>query len=301
MNEPKVRAVTVKNRPSQLIKLMRPHQWMKNVFVLTGLIFGHAWSSPLMLLKVGTAAVAFCLLSSAIYILNDLMDRENDRRHPKKRFRPLAAGTVTPMVAMNLSLLLAGVALTLGFLVGPWAGTILLGYGLLNTAYSIRLKHVVILDVFCIALGFMFRILVGTLGVGIPPSQWLLLCGLMVTLFLGFAKRRAEILALSGEKTKHRQVLAKYHPVVLDEMMGVCATGVIISYSLYTMSAETITMHQTDSLIYTVPFVMYGLFRYLFVLHNDQKGGDPSKDLFRDRHILASVIGWGTMTLALIV
>jgi 4-hydroxybenzoate polyprenyltransferase len=177
---------------------------------------------------------------------------------------------------------------------------ILLGYALMNLAYSLRLKHVVLLDVFIIAAGFMLRILAGTLGVGIPPSQWLLLCGLMVTLFLGFTKRRAELAALNEGGVAHRKVLAHYSPVLLDKMIGITASGVVMSYSLYTMSPDTIRVHGTANLIYTVPFVLYGVFRYIYLLHKQDGGGDPSRELVRDKHLVLAVLAWGVVTVWLL-
>ena len=170
----------------------------------------------------------------------------------------------------------------------------------MNLAYSLELKHVVILDVFIIATGFMLRILAGTLGLGIPPSQWLLLCGLMVTLFLGFSKRRAEINALSDGKSEHRKVLDEYSSLLLDKMIVITAAGLIMSYSLYTMSPETIRIHRTENLIYTVPLVIYGVFRYIYLLHYQQSGGDPSRDLVRDPHMLIVMLCWLVTTIALI-
>ncbi len=177
---------------------------------------------------------------------------------------------------------------------------ILIGYALMNIAYSLRLKHVVILDVFIRATGFILRILAGMLGVGIPSSQWLLLCGLMVTLFLGFTKRRAEIIALAEDKSSHRKVLEHYSPVLLDKMIGITASGVIMSYSLYTMNTDTIRIHGTAYLIYTVPFVMYGVFRYIYLLHHQSRGGDPSHDLVRDPHLFIVVGAWLAATILLI-
>jgi 4-hydroxybenzoate polyprenyltransferase len=203
---------------------------------------------------------------------------------------------VTIAFAGRLGIMLALLGLLLGYLVSYKIAVILSLYIALNLAYSLKLKNIVILDVFCISAGFMLRILSGTVGLGIPPSKWLLLCGMMITLFLGFAKRRAEILALTHHKEEHRQVLRHYGPIFLDELIGICATGVIISYSLYTMSADTIRIHQTENLIYTIPFVIYGLFRYLFLLHHTHQGGDPSNDLIKDPHIIVSVIGWALMT-----
>ena len=283
-----------------LMRLMRPHQWVKNAFVFTGLLFGHAWHDAYLVMQVMLAFAAFCLVSSAVYISNDMVDLEQDRRHPRKGQRPLAAGQVGISAAVMLAALLGVLGLVLAYSASPAVLSILAGYALMNIAYSLWLKHVVILDVFIIATGFMLRILAGTLGVGIPPSQWLLLCGLMVTLFLGFTKRRAEIIALTDDKNAHRKVLEHYSPVLLDKMIGITAAGLIMSYSLYTMNPDTIRIHGTANLIYTVPFVMYGVFRYIYLLHHQSRGGDPSHDLVRDPHLLVVVGTWLIATILLI-
>ena len=279
---------------------MRPYQWVKNTFVFTGLMFGHAWHDPNLVTQVVVAFIAFCLVSSAVYIINDIVDLEQDRHHPKKFQRPLASGRVSIMAAAMLAGLLGVLGLGLAYAASKIVLLILVAYALMNIAYSLRLKHVVILDVFIIASGFMLRILAGTLGVGIPPSQWLLLCGLMVTLFLGFTKRRAEIIALAEDKAAHRKVLEHYSPVLLDKMIGVTAAGLIMSYSLYTMNPDTIRIHGTPNLIYTVPFVMYGVFRYIYLLHHQRRGGDPSHDLVRDPHLFIVVGAWLVTTILLI-
>jgi 4-hydroxybenzoate polyprenyltransferase len=284
----------------QLLRLMRPYQWVKNLFVFTGLLFGHAWHDPHLVIQAVIAFSAFCLLSSAIYTFNDIVDLEQDRLHPKKARRPLASGAVSVSAAAILAALLTVAGLALAYASSLIVLAILLGYGLMNIAYTLRLKHVVILDVFIIATGFMLRILAGTLGIGIPPSKWLLLCGLMVTLFLGFTKRRAEIFALNEDKANHRKVLEHYSPVLLDKMIGITAAGLIMSYSLYTMNADTIRIHGTANLIYTVPFVMYGVFRYIYLLHHQSRGGDPSHDLVRDPHLLIVVGAWLVTTFLLI-
>ncbi|HEY0665425.1 MAG TPA: decaprenyl-phosphate phosphoribosyltransferase [Gallionella sp.] len=284
----------------EMLRLMRPHQWVKNGFVFTGLLFGHAWHDAALVGQVVVAALAFSLVSSCIYIINDIADREQDRVHPKKKSRPLAAGTVSVASAAVLAALLALAAIGMAYWVSVTALWIIAGYALMNLAYTFRFKHVVILDVFIIAAGFMLRILIGTLGVDIPPSQWLLLCGLMVTLFLGFTKRRAEIIALTDDKASHRRVLEHYSPVLLDKMITITAAGLIMSYSLYTMNPDTIRIHGTANLIYTVPFVMYGVFRYIYLLHHQNRGSDTAHDLARDPHMLAVVGGWLAATLWLI-
>jgi len=291
--------LTFNNMPD-LLRLMRPHQWVKNTFVLTGLLFGHAWHDPTLVVHAIIAFAAFCLISSTIYVINDIVDIEQDRHHPTKSKRPLPSGQVTIPTAKVFAIIL-GLA---GFAMACWASPkvvyILLAYAVMNLAYSFRLKHVVILDVFIIATGFMLRILAGTLGLGIPPSQWLLLCGLMVTLFLGFSKRRAEIIALSDDKSSHRKVLEQYSPLLLDNMIVITAAGLIMSYSLYTMNPDTIRIHGTANLIYTVPFVIYGVFRYIYLLHHQRSGGDPSKDIVRDPHLITILAAWLVTTILLI-
>jgi 4-hydroxybenzoate polyprenyltransferase len=288
------------NKLLDLLRLMRPHQWVKNTFVFTGLLFGHAWHDAHLVAQVFTAFAAFCLVSSAVYVFNDIIDVEQDRLHPKKSSRPLASGRVGIPAAAVLAGVLGVSGFVLAYCASPVVLAILAGYAVMNVAYSLRLKHVVILDVFIIATGFMLRILAGTLGVGIPPSQWLLLCGLMVTLFLGFSKRRAEILALAEDKAAHSRVMEHYSPVLLDKMIGITSSGVILSYRLYTMNADTIRIHGTPNLIYTVPFVMYGVFRYIYLLHHQSRGGDPSHDLVRDPHLFVAVGAWLVATILLI-
>ena len=283
-----------------LLRLMRPHQWVKNSFVLTGLLFGHAWHDPVFVTHAIIAFAAFCLVSSTVYVINDIVDIEQDRHHPTKCKRPLPCGKLTISTAAIFAVLLGISGFTLASYASTTVVTILLIYVVMNLAYSLKLKHIVILDVFIIATGFMLRILAGTLGLGIPPSQWLLLCGLMVTLFLGFSKRRAEIIALSDDKSTHRRVLEQYSPLLLDKMIVVTAAGFIMSYSLYTMNPDTIRIHGTANLIYTVPFVIYGIFRYIYLLHHQSSGGDPSKDLVRDPHLLIVLSGWLISTIALI-
>ncbi|MBI3902764.1 MAG: decaprenyl-phosphate phosphoribosyltransferase [Nitrosomonadales bacterium] len=287
-------------RLNELLRLMRPHQWVKNAFVFTGLLFGHAWHDANLVSSALMACAAFCLVSSAVYVFNDIVDVEQDKLHPKKSQRPLAAGKVSLPAAVVLAALLGVTGLVLGKFASNVVAVILLAYASMNVAYTLRLKHVVILDVFIIATGFMLRILAGTLGIGIQPSQWLLLCGLMVTLFLGFTKRRAEIIALNEDKAAHRKVLEHYSPVLLDKMIGVTAAGLIMSYSLYTMNADTIRIHGTPNLIYTVPFVMYGVFRYIYLLHHQNRGGDTAHDLVRDPHLLIVVGVWLVTTVLLI-
>lgn len=276
---------------------MRPKQWVKNGFVFTGLLFSNEYNNPALIPKVILTFIAFCLVSSCVYTFNDIYDCESDKLHSKKKFRPIASGEVTVQQAAWLSFFLGVVGLLLGYCVSLTVLALLAVYIVINIFYTYWLKNVVILDVFCISAGFMLRIMAGTLGVGIPPSKWLLLCGMTVTLFLGFAKRRAELLIRAPER---REVLRKYSGTMLDQILAICATSSIITYSLYTMSADTIRIHQTDNLIYTVPFVIYGLFRYIYLLHKRKQGEDPSQDLFRDPHIVGAATGWAILTFYLV-
>ena len=285
----------------ELLRLMRPKHWVKSLFVFAGLLFGGVWNDSQLLWQVLAAAVGFSLVSSAVYILNDIADREVDRRHPLKRERPLAKGSVSLSAAVILALLSCIAGGLAGYAASPIVALLLLLYGVLNIAYSFGLKRVVILDVFIIATGFMLRLLAGTSGVGIPPSQWLLLCGLMLTLFLGFVKRRAELgVDLDADKKLQRKVLRYYSPALLDALITVTAACIIMSYSLYTLSPETIALHGTPWLILTVPFVIFGVFRYLFLLHYHQQGEDAANEAVRDPQLVITGLLWLGTTLWLL-
>ncbi|TSA15045.1 MAG: decaprenyl-phosphate phosphoribosyltransferase [Betaproteobacteria bacterium] len=288
--------------PLQLLRLLRPHQWVKNGFVFIGLLFSDVSDDWGLRGNVLYAAAGFCLLSSCVYVLNDMFDRKADQAHPLKRHRPLANGTVGMGAAFALACVCAIAGLALGAAAATRVAAILLAYLLLNLAYSAGLKHVAILDVFIIAAGFMLRIFAGTWGVGIAPSQWLLLCGLLLTIFLGFAKRRAELMVSANDGAigaSQRPVLDDYSPALLDTMMAISAAGVIVSYSLYTVSPDTVELHHTDNLIYTLPFVLYGMFRYIFLVHR-RGGEDPASTLLTDAHMIVTGAAWLGVTLWLI-
>lgn len=286
----------------ELWRLLRPHQWVKNGFVFVGLLFGDVGDNWKLGGSVLLAGAGFCLLSSCGYVLNDVFDRRADRAHPLKCKRPLASGTVSLREAYALAFACGTAGLALGAAASSIVVAILLAYLALNLAYSAQLKHIAILDVFIIAAGFMLRIFAGTWGVGIEPSYWLLLCSLQLTVFLGFAKRRAELMATDGSGTgaaSQRAVLDDYSPALLDSMMAISAAGVIVSYSLYTVSPDTVALHRTDKLIYTLPFVVYGIFRYIFLVHR-QGGEDPAWTLLTDAHMLVIGALWLGVTLWLL-
>jgi 4-hydroxybenzoate polyprenyltransferase len=280
-----------------LLRLMRPHQWIKNGFVFIGLVFGHAWNDPALVVDVLLLFAGFCLASSAVYVMNDIADRDADRLHPTKRFRPLAQGDVGLGAARALCIVLALAGAALAAAASVPALVIVSAYVALNIAYSAGLKRVPILDVFVISAGFMLRILAGTLGIGIPPSKWLLLCGLMLTLFLGFGKRRAELLAAASSggsegASGHRASLDGYSRTLLDVLITVSVACAAMGYALYSVDAETVALHGTDKLILTLPFVLYGLFRYLQMIYVKGGGGDPAWDVLHDPHLIATTVGW---------
>lgn len=284
-----------------IIKLLRPHQYLKNGFVLIGLLFSHQWNTA-TLAQAGLAFVAFSAMASAVYVLNDLLDMEADRAHPIKCKRPLPSREVGVKSAKRLFTALLVFSVTLSWLVSFWVLGFTVAYLVLNIIYSWHLKHVVILDVFLISTGFMLRIFAGTIGLGIAPSAWLLLCGLMVTLFLGFSKRRAELLVLENTQANYdssvtRRVLDDYSPAMLEQFIAVTAACTVLSYGLYTVSPQTIELHGTPNLIYTLPFVVYGIFRYIFLLHQHSKGNDTAKDLLTDWHMILAAFAWFGATL----
>lgn len=279
------------NRFPNVLRILRPHQWLKNSFVLIGVVFSENWHNPIVLTKALIVTLAFCLVSSAVYVLNDLFDLKSDRQHPQKCNRPLAAGLVSRGTAVTLMLIFTFAGLLLGRLVSVPALALLALYFLQNLAYSTCLKRVVILDVFIIALGFILRILAGTWGIGIVPSHWLLLCSFMLTLFIGFGKRLSELSQGTAPENNTRAVLDCYNFNLLFQFMTITAGGTIITYSLYTLDPVTVQLHQTNALIYTVPFVIYGIFRYLYLVYTGREE-DPSRLVVKDPHIVMVVLLW---------
>jgi 4-hydroxybenzoate polyprenyltransferase len=274
-----------------LFRLLRPKQWIKNGFVCAGVLFGGRWLDPQSLTALSLAVVSFCLMGSSVYVLNDYLDREADRAHPTKRQRPLAAGAVTPFQAFSAGMACVLAAAAAGWFADPRVLLIVLLYLAINVAYSISLKRFAVVDVFCIGSGFMLRILAGTWGIHIPPSGWLILTGMFMTLFLGFAKRRAEW-SQTGGRPERRQVLSQYSETLLDSFLSITATGTVLSYGLYTLDPQTIALHHTDKLIYTLPFVLFGLCRYMLLLHARNKGENPSVDLFTDPQIMLCCLAY---------
>ncbi|PYN24869.1 MAG: decaprenyl-phosphate phosphoribosyltransferase [Candidatus Rokuibacteriota bacterium] len=270
---------------------MRPRQWVKNFFVFAGLVFsqrlftGAAWTAV-------AAFAIFCALSGAIYLLNDVADRERDRLDPRKRVRPIAAGQlpVGVAVAAAAALIVAGLVSS-AWLPRPFLITAL-AYVVLLVAYSAWLKHVVIVDVIVVAGGFVLRAVAGAVVIEVEMSGWLVICTILSALFLALGKRRYEYLVLEGDAARHRPILAEYSPALLDQMIAVVTASTVTTYALYTMSPETVAKFHTHLLPATLPFVLYGIFRYLYLLYRRQLGGNPSELLVSDRALLINTIGW---------
>ena len=278
---------------------LRPRQWVKNLFVFAGLVFSQRLFTPSAWTALGAFAI-FCALSGAIYLFNDVADRDKDRLHPKKRERPIAAGRLPVPVA-----LMTGVVLILGGLVAaawlsPRFALAAVAYVALLTSYSMWLKHVVIVDVLTVASGFVLRAAGGALAIDVEISGWLLICTILIALFLALGKRRHEYLALDTEAARHRPILAEYSGALLDQMIAVVTASTVTAYALYTMSPETVAKFHTHLLPATLPFVLYGIFRYLYLLYRHQLGGNPSELFLNDRALLVNTICWIAAVLVII-
>jgi len=276
---------------SDTVRLLRPLHWPKNVFVLAPLVFSGLWTSPASVLAATVAAGLFCMLSSAVYAFNDVIDAPADRMHPRKRMRPIAAGRLYPGYAVTLAVVLVAAALGLSWQLLPWLFTAwATAYLVNNLAYCTILKRRVVLDVMLIAVGFVIRLLAGCAAIGVAPSSWLLVCGFSLALVLGFGKRRVEITNVQHHG-EYRKTLLSYDRPKLDVILGVSTAVCLLAYIMYTVSLHTIATHGTERLVYTVPFVVYGLFRYILKVH-EAKGDGPVEILMKDPAFIATGIGW---------
>ncbi len=281
-----------------LLISMRLKQWTKNFLLYLALIFtvNLYWSPQDLAQLVGHLAVTtlafvlFCLLSSAIYLVNDLVDLDRDRNHPVKRYRPLPSGRLKPGVAVAATVVLLVVAVPCSFLLNASFGFIALVYVAITLSYSFFLKHVVIIDVFTIAAGYVLRAVAGAAVIGVPVSPWLYVCTILGALFLGFSKRRHELTLLNDDATAHRAILAEYTPQLLDEILAVVTSSTVMAYSLYTFTAENLP--RNHAMMLTIPFVLYGIFRYLYLVHRKNQGGSPEEVLLRDKPIIADIALW---------
>ena len=270
---------------------MRPRQWTKNVLVFAPLLFSRNLQNLDMLATSIIACVVFCMLSGCVYLLNDLLDLEQDKQHPIKCQRPIASGKLSPTSArIALALLLCGTTLPSLMVLNTAFLVIAAAYLVLQIAYSVSLKHIVIIDVFCIATGFVLRVAAGAEAIDVIFSNWLLFCTMLLSLFLALSKRRHELVLLEDKAGEHRRILFEYSPTLLDQMIAIVTPTTLIAYILYTISEDTIAKFGTDKLKFTVPFVMYGIFRYLYLIHHRNEGGAPEQVLLSDKPILICVL-----------
>ncbi len=281
----------------QLLKTMRPRQWIKNLLVFLPLVFTirQYWRpfSPEMYVYFGKATAAFllfCVFSAVIYLVNDIVDVEKDRAHPTKRNRPLASGALKRSQAIGAVVVLLLVAVPLSFLLDFWFAVAAVSYTVMMLFYSYVLKNIVIIDVFTLAAGFVLRVVAGALAIHVPPSAWLYVLTMLIALFVGFSKRRHELVLLEGNATNHRAILKEYTPEVLDEMIAVTTASSVMTYSLYTFSAENLP--KDHQMMLTIPFMIYIIFRLLYLVHVKNEGGSPEELVLRDRPLLSAIVVW---------
>ncbi len=272
-----------------LLKAMRPKQWTKNGLVFVAVVFAQRLGNGRDVLLGLLAVLLFCLMSGVVYLVNDLVDIEKDRQHPVKRNRPLASGRLTPRTAVVAAVVVGLGSLAVAAVVSPSPlfPLALLGFVVLNLAYSFYLKNIVLLDLFGIAGGFMLRAVGGAVIIGVEISPWLYLCTLLGSLFIGLAKRRHELLVLEGTAAAHRKILGEYTPEFLEELISMMTSALLVSYALYTYFA-----YRTHAMMATIPFAVYGIFRYLYLVHLKNEGGAPEEILLRDRPLLIDIALW---------
>ena len=275
-----------------LIRSLRPEQWLKNGFVLAPLVFSGMLDDTSVWLESMIAVAAFCAASSAVYLVNDVIDREADRRHPTKRARPIASGEISVATALVTAALLVAAAMTAAWGLGGWFPMVLGGYILLVVLYSAILKRVVFVDVLVLAAGFVLRVVGGAVAIDVPVSRWLLLCAYLLALYLALGKRRTELALLGESAGTHREVLGHYTLGLVDQAISVVLGATVLAYTLYTVADDTVAKVGSEGLMITVPIVLYGLFRYLYLLHRSEMGGSPTRVLVTDRPLLITVVVW---------
>ncbi|MGZ9586644.1 decaprenyl-phosphate phosphoribosyltransferase [Paenibacillus marinisediminis] len=285
LNEYANKPVLHRELPMLLFKQLRPKQWSKNLLIFAAPLFSFDAVTPTALVNSFAGFFLLCFVSGCVYILNDYIDREADRNHPEKRYRPMASGQLNPKIALTFGAFLLIGSLIISYILNPLFTVLLAVYFCMNVAYSIKLKHIVIIDIMIIAAGFVLRAIAGGLVIHVPFTPWFLLCTMLLSLFLAIGKRRHELLLLNNETGTHRKVLEHYSIELLDQLSGIVTTATIICYSIFTFTSD-----HSIHLMWTIPLVIYGIFRYLYLIHIEKKGGSPDKILFEDRHILVTVI-----------
>ena len=294
------RSAARRSTAANLLISIRPGEWIKNTFVFAGLVFGQRLTDTSAVTAAFSAFGIFCALSGVVYLVNDVADRERDRQHPRKRTRPIASGALAPGTALAAAAVLAAIGLTAAWAMSPGFGIVATTYVTLLALYSGPLKHIVIIDVLTIAIGFVLRVAGGAVAVGVPMSHWLLVCTILLALFLGLSKRRHELVLLADGAIGHRRILEEYSPYLLDQMIGVVTASTLMAYVFYATSEETAARFGTSLLGLTIPFPLYGIFRYLYLVHRREGGGSPAELLLNDRPLLACVALWGLAVVVII-
>jgi 4-hydroxybenzoate polyprenyltransferase len=291
--EPQARPAAL-GRPlaMNLVRSLRPEQWTKNLIIFGALLFGQRLFDLPSVLYASAAFCVFCALSGVVYLLNDVADRDADHRHPIKRYRPIASGAVPVPTALGAAAALGVVALSAAFALRAEFGFFATAYVALLAFYSGLLKHVVIIDVLTIAIGFVLRAAAGAVVIDVPISNWLLVVTILGALFLAMSKRRHELVLLADGATSHRPILQEYTPYLLDQMISVVTASTLVAYAFYTISPETVEKFHTHHLGLTLPFLLYGIFRYLYLVHQKEGGGSPAETLLNDRPLLVCVALW---------
>ncbi|MCX7919199.1 MAG: decaprenyl-phosphate phosphoribosyltransferase [bacterium] len=280
---------------------MRPKQWTKNLVVFAGIIFAMKLTEPIFFLRTVMAFFLFCLVSGSLYLINDIVDKKQDQQHPKKRLRPIASNQLSVSAAGFTASIILVFACTWAFLLSTIFGLCLLFYLFMMLTYSFFLKHIVILDILVIALGFVLRAYAGVVvHPGLTASKWLLMCAFFLALFLIISKRRHELILLDDKANEHRQVLLEYSPGFLDQMVAIVTSMTVFSYALYTISRETIEKFHTHSLILTFPFVLFGILRYLYLVYKRGQGGEPEIILLQDKPLLINILFWLILVIIII-
>jgi len=292
--------VATRSTAASLFVSLRPDQWHKNLIVFAALIFAVKLLDPAATAKATAAFLIFCALSGAVYLINDVADREQDRQHPTKKMRPIASGDLSPGTALTAAVVLSAIALAASVALRPAFGVAAAAYLALFVVYTRSLKHIVVLDVMTIAIGFVLRAVAGGLVISVHVSNWLLVCTMLGALFLGLAKRRHEITLLAEGAKGHSRILEDYDPYLLDQMIGVVAAATMVAYIIYCASPETHAYFGTEWMVLTTPFPIYGLFRYLYLVHRKAGGGNPSDMLIGDRPLLLCVLLWGITSVLII-
>lgn len=288
--------VSLVSKIAAYIKLLRPKQWIKNLFVIAPLIFAKHVFEYDYIVKIIAAFILFCFISSSVYVLNDIIDCDKDRLHPKKKNRPIASGLISKAEGIVLLVITLPLVIGVSFYVDSFFGLVILLYFMNNVLYSYKIKHMVILDVMSIAVGFLLRVIGGGLIIKVNISPWILLCTLLLSLFLGFSKRRNELVVLEMGAENHRKILEEYSLEFIDNMLSIVTASTVMAYCLYTFSAN----NGNFRMMITIPFVLYGIFRYQYIIYKKKEGGSPEDTVLSDMPLMFSILLWGVISIVIL-